>query len=133
VRYSQTLVRRVNSRLSLCDNRPDEAKGPGLCGRVLPAGGDFQVLRHDGVAELNARYAIQTDDGVMIYIENTGPADAIEKLQRGEAVDPSLLYFRTNPRFDTGAETYLWLIRHVFVAEGARRPDSVELAVYQIL
>ena len=114
-----------------------EAKGPGLRGRVLPAGADFQVLRHDGVAELNARYAIQTGDGAMIYIENTGlrhgPADAMEKLQRGEAVDPSLLYFRTTPRFETGAEPYLWLTRHVFVAEGARRPDCVELAVYQIL
>jgi hypothetical protein len=114
-----------------------EAKGPGLRGRVLPAGADFQVLRHDGVAELNARYAIQTGDGAMIYIENTGlrhgPADAMEKLQRGEVVDPSLLYFRTTPRFETGAEPYLWLTRHVFVAEGARRPDCVELAVYQIL
>ena len=114
-----------------------EAKGPELRGRILPAGGDFQVLRPDGVAELDARYAIQTDDGAMIYIENTGlrhgPADAMEKLQSGEGVDPRLLYFRTTPRFETGAESYLWLTRHVFVAEGARRPDSVELAVYQIL
>ncbi|HEY1494969.1 MAG TPA: DUF3237 domain-containing protein [Candidatus Solibacter sp.] len=114
-----------------------EAKGPGLCGRVLPAGGDFQVLRRDGVAELNARYAIQTDDGAMIYIENTGlrhgPANAMEKLQRGETVDPGIIYFRTTPRFETGAEPYLWLTRHVFVAEGARRPDCVELAVFQIL
>jgi hypothetical protein len=114
-----------------------EAKGPVLCGRILPAGADFQVLRHDGVAELNARYTIQTDDGAMIYIENTGlrhgPADAMEKLQRGEAVDPSLPYFRTTPRFETGAEPYLWLTRHVFVAEGVRRPDCVEPAVYQIL
>ncbi len=114
-----------------------EAKGPGLRGRVLPAGADFQVLRHDGVAELNARYAIQADDGAMIYIENSGlrhgPADAMETLQRGEAVDPGLLYFRTTPRFETGADPYLWLTRHVFVAEGVRRPDCVELAVYQIL
>ena len=73
----------------------------------------------------------------MIYIENTGlrhgPADAMEKLQRGEGVDPRLLYFRTTARFETGAEPYLWLTRHVFVAEGVRRTDSVELAVYQIL
>jgi hypothetical protein len=114
-----------------------EAKGPGLRGQVLPAGADFQVLRHDGVIDLHARYAIQTGDGAMIYVENTGlrhgPADAMEKLQRGEEVDASLLYFRTTPRFETGAEPYLWLTRHVFVAEGIRRTDCVELAVYQIL
>ena len=114
-----------------------EAKGPGMRGQVLPAGTDFQVLRHDGVIDLHARYAIQTADGAMIYVENTGlrhgPADAMEKLQRGEAVDSGLIYCRTTPRFETGTEPYPWLTRHVFVAEGVRRTDCVKLAVYQIL
>jgi len=114
-----------------------EARGPRLHGRILPGGADYQMLRRDGVTALEARYAIQTDDGALIYIENTGlrhgPAGAMERLQRGEEVDPNLFYFRTSPRFETAAESYRWLTRHLFAAEGARRPDRVELAVYEIM
>ena len=114
-----------------------EARGPRLLGRVLPGGADYQILRRDGVTELDARYAIQTDDGAIINVENIGlrhgPADAMERLQRGEEVDPSLIYFRTAPRFEIAADSYLWLTRHLFAAEGVRRPDRVELAVYQIV
>ena len=113
-----------------------EAKGPRLRGHILAAGADFQATRIDGVTELEARYVLETDDGARIYIENRGlrhgPADAMEKLGRGEVVDPALLYFRTTPRFETAAESYLWLTRHVFVGDGARFPDRVELAVYQV-
>jgi hypothetical protein len=111
--------------------------GPRLQGRVLPGGADFQILRGDGVTELQARYVIETTEGALIYIENTGlrhgPADVMEKLNRGEAVDPGQIYFRTTARFETAAEHYLWLTKYVFAAEGTRRPDHVEIAFYQML
>jgi len=114
-----------------------EARGPKLRGRVLPLGADFQTMRGDGVTELEARYAIETDDGALIYIRNNGlrhgPPEAMEKLRRGEAVDPKLIYFRTSPQFETGAKDYLWLHRYVFTAEGIRRTDYVELSIYQVL
>jgi len=114
-----------------------EVRGPKLRGRVLPFGADFQTMRADGVTELEARYAIETEDRGMIYIRNIGLRhglpEAMEKLKRGEAVDPKLIYFRTSPRFETAAKNYLWLNRYVFVAEGARRPEHVELTVYQVL
>jgi Protein of unknown function (DUF3237) len=114
-----------------------EAHGPKLRGRILPAGADFQVLRRDGVTELHARYVLETDGGALVYIENSGmrhgPADAMEKLRRGELVDPALIYFRTTPRFETVAESQPWLTRHVFVGDGVRRPDRVELAIYQVM
>jgi Protein of unknown function (DUF3237) len=114
-----------------------EAKGPRLRGRILGAGADFQVLRRDGVTELHARYVLETADGALVYIENTGlrhgPAEAMERLARGEAVDPALIYFRTTPRFETASEPYAWLTRYVFACEGARRPDRVELALYQVM
>ena len=113
-----------------------KAQGPRLHGRILAAGADFQTLRSDGVTELEARYVLETEDGARIYIENRGlrhgPADAMEKLRRGQEVDPALLYFRTVPRFETAAEPYQWLTRHVFVGDGARFPDRVELTVYQV-
>jgi hypothetical protein len=109
----------------------------GLNGTILPFGADFQILRPDGTAELEAKYAFQLDDGAVIYIENigirVGPRDLVDKLARGEAVDPALIYFRSVPRFETGAENYRWLMQHVFIGVGARHPDRVELDVHQVL
>ena len=66
----------------------------------------------------------ETDDGAVIYVENRGirrgPIELIQKLNRGEAVDPALIYFRTMPRFETGAARYRWLMQSLFVASAAR-------------
>lgn len=113
-----------------------EARGPRIYGRVLPAGADFQLLRNDGVAELHARYAIEAPGGVRIGIENFGlrhgPPEAMERIRRGEPVDPASIYFRTTPRFETGDEAHSWLMKYIFIAEGIRRPDCVELSIYQV-
>ena len=111
--------------------------GPRLAGRVRPGGADFQVIRPNGLTELHARYVVELDDGAVVYVENTGlrfgPPAALERLRRGEPVDPALIYFRTAPRFETAAPAYAWLMQHLFVATGARRPGSVEIAVFQVL
>ena len=61
--------------------------GPRLSGRVLPGGADWQVVRADGVAELDARYTIETADGALIYVANRGvrhgPAEVIRRLAAG--------------------------------------------------
>ena len=110
--------------------------GERLSGRVLAGGADWQVVRRDGVAELEARYTLQTSDGALIYVSNTGyrhgPEDVLRKLAAGEAVDPSAYYMRTTPRFETGDERYAWLNRIVCVASGARRPAEVELQVFEL-
>ena len=110
--------------------------GERLSGRVLPGGADWQVIRADGVADLDARYTLETTDGALIYVRNRGyrhgPAEIIKRLSSGETVDPSLYYMRTTPRFETGDARYAWLNRSVCVASGARRPASVELEVFEI-
>ncbi len=113
-----------------------DVTGPRLAGRIRPGGADFQILRPGGLAELHARYVIEATGGGLIYVENTGirfgPADALARLNRGEAVDPGLIYFRSVPRFETAAPQLRWLMEHIFVASGVRRPDRVELAVYVV-
>jgi hypothetical protein len=108
-----------------------EVLGPRLRGTVLPGGSDFQVMRSDGITDLHARYVIQTEDGSLIYVENTGirygPPELMEKIRRGEPVDPALVYFRSTPRFETAAPSYEWLMRNLFLCTGARFPDRVEL------
>ena len=110
--------------------------GERLSGRVLPGGADWQLVRADGVADLDARYTLETEDGALIYVRNRGyrhgPAAVLTKLSKGENVDPSLYYMRTTPRFETGDARYAWLNRMVCVATGARRPAAVELDVYEI-
>ena len=111
-------------------------RGERLAGRVLPGGADWQVIRADGVAELDARYTLETEDRALIYVRNFGyrhgPAEVIQRLAAGEPVDPALYYMRTTPRFETGAERYQWLNRIVCVATGARRAAAVELEVFEV-
>jgi hypothetical protein len=114
-----------------------EVSGPRIQGRILPAAADYQLIRADGVAELHARYVIETASGSRIYIENSGlrhgPAEAMERLRRGEAVDPGLIYFRTTAKFETGDEAFRWLARHIFVGAGVRHPDRVQISIYQVM
>ena len=113
-----------------------EVSGPRLKGLVLPVGADYQLIRSDGVTELHARYIIQTPAGSRIYIENSGlrhgPPEAMERLRRGEPVDPALIYFRTAVKFETSDEELGWLTRHIFVCSGSRQPDRVLISIYQI-
>lgn len=111
--------------------------GERLSGRVLAGGADWQVIRADGVAELDARYTLETADGALIYVRNRGfrhgPADVLKRLAAGENIDPAQYYMRTTPLFETGDERYAWLNGMVCVASGARRPSAVELEVFQVL
>jgi hypothetical protein len=111
--------------------------GERLSGRVLAGGADWQVIRADGVAELDARYTLETADGALIYVRNRGfrhgSPEVLKRLAAGENVDPAHYYMRTTPLFETGDERYAWLNRIVCVASGARRAAAVELEVFEIL
>jgi hypothetical protein len=111
--------------------------GPRAYGRVLPGGADWQVIRRDGVAALEARYTLETADGALIYVENRGyrhgPREVLERLARGEDVDPALYYMRTTPWFETADERYAWLNQIVCVGTGARRAAEVELEFFEVL
>ncbi|MCO5101370.1 MAG: DUF3237 domain-containing protein [Burkholderiaceae bacterium] len=105
-------------------------------GRVLPGGADFQRIVGDRAACLEARYVIETDAGDRIYVENhalrSGSADDIGRLARGEPVDPARIYFRCIPRFETASPSLAWMMERLFVGTGARRPDRVELRVFEV-
>jgi hypothetical protein len=111
-------------------------RGERLSGRVLAGGADWQVIRGDGVADLDARYTLETQDGALIYVRNHGyrhgPADILKKLSLGEEVDPSLYYMRTTPLFETGDQRYAWLNRLICVGTGARKKSSVHLEVFEV-
>jgi Protein of unknown function (DUF3237) len=114
-----------------------EVKGETINGKVCSFGADFQIIRPNELIELEAKYAFETDDGAVVYVENRGirfgPVELLQRLKRGEPVDPKLIYFRTVPRFETGAEKYRWLMQHIFVASAARHADRVVIDVHMVL
>jgi hypothetical protein len=126
-----------HGRRRIVEIRGGSVKGERLQAAILPGGADWQYVRSDGVLELEARYAIRTHDGVEIAITNRGLRRAepavMERLSRGEAVDPALVYFRTVPVFEAPDSAYDWLNRSVFVATAARRPDKVQVTVFEVL
>jgi hypothetical protein len=104
---------------------------------VLPGGGDWTLLRADGVLELDLRVTLETEDGALIHMTSQGlrhgPADVIAALARGETVDPSAYYFRALPRFETGHPKYEFLNRLLAVASGDRRPTGPIYTVDEIV
>ena len=114
-----------------------EFSGPQIRGQVLPGGADWQVLRHDGVAELEARYTLRTDDGALIYVRNLGlrhgPPDVIAALAAGRPVDPSSYYFRGATFFETSDVRCAWITKNIVICVGEREPAAVKLRFYQLL
>jgi hypothetical protein len=111
--------------------------GPTLRGTFVSAGAaDWQHTRHDGVTQADAIYALQTDDGVILQVENFGlrhgPPDVIKRLFAGEDVDPAEYYFRTTPRFKAPAGKYDWMSKTLFVASGARYRNGIKLWFFAV-
>jgi Protein of unknown function (DUF3237) len=81
-------------------------EGPHLRGTVLPGGADRQLLRADGVKELDALYELQTDDGAVITVRNRVLID--------ESATPGR-YARSVLQLRAPAGPHGWLNRRVFV------------------
>ena|SRR5579872_7033675 len=111
-------------------------RGLKLTGRIVPGGTDWQIVRTDGAADIQARYVIETDAGARVLVKSDGlrhgPPAVLEKLSRGESVDPALYYFRTVMRFETSDPATDWLNRILALARGQREARSVRLDVYEV-
>jgi hypothetical protein len=108
----------------------------GWRGQVLPGGADWQLLRSDGVLEVDARYVLQDLRGDRVQVISQGlrhgPPQVIAALARGEAVDASQYYFRTAMRFETAADALVHLNHVVAVGVGAREVRLVRLNVFAL-
>ena len=111
-------------------------EGAGLKGRVLSGGADWQIVRDDGFAELDTRYALETEKGQIIYVQNAGvrraPPEIMAQLLAGQPVNPALVYFRTVPTFETAAPELQWLTRSVFIGSGERNPSVVVIRFWRV-
>lgn len=111
-------------------------EGPRLKGTILDNGSDWQVVTPDGVAIIDTRYLLQTDDGALIYLRTEGyrfgPSDVMNKVAAGEQVDPGLYQFRITLRFETSAPQYAWLNRTIGVGSAMRLGNAVVYDAFEV-
>ena len=86
-----------------------------LNGTVLPGGADRQLLRADGVKELEAIYEMQVDDGTVLNIENRATIDD---------PTPGGRYAFSHLRITAPQGPWDWLNRRVFVGSMNRLPPE---------
>jgi hypothetical protein len=112
-------------------------EGERLSGEVLDGGSDWQAVRSDGAATLDVRLILKTSDDALISMAyrgiRHGPANIIERIEKGEVVDPTTHYFRTAPFFETAALKYDWINRIIAVGIGHRRVDGPVYSVFEVL
>jgi hypothetical protein len=112
-------------------------EGPQLQGAIVPGGADWQIVRADGVLDIDACYALRTDGGALIRVVSQGfrhgPPEVLAALGRGEDVPPEKYFFRTVMRLESGAADLQWLNRTIAVSSAQRKARQVLLEAYQLL
>jgi Protein of unknown function (DUF3237) len=111
--------------------------GERLSGKVLDGGSDWQSVRSDGSTTLDVRLVLRADDGTNILMSyrgvRHGASDVIQRLEKGEEVDPASYYFRINPIFEAPTGKYEWLNRVIAVGAGHRFTYGPVYSVFEIL
>jgi hypothetical protein len=112
-------------------------EGPKLRGKLRPGASDRMLVRIDAVVVPDVTVVLETDDGHLILMNYNGlrhgPPEVIDRLARGDPVEPSQYYFRIAPRFETGSEKYNWLNRILAVGTGHRLPAGPRYDIYEVL
>jgi hypothetical protein len=110
--------------------------GERLSGEVV-SGNDWQSVRTDSCIKLDVRLLLKTTDRALIVMTYTclraGSPSIIEKLDKGEAVDPDSYYFRMSPIFETSAPQYDWINRIIAVGVGQRLADGPLYSIFEVL
>ena len=111
-------------------------EGERLSGEVV-SGNDWQAVRTDSCIKLDVRLILKTTDGALIVMTyqclRAGPPSVIEKLDKGETVDPRSYYFRMSPMFETSASKYDWMNRIIAIGTGHRMPDGPLYSIFEVL
>jgi Protein of unknown function (DUF3237) len=103
-------------------------EGVGVKGVVMPGGEDWQLVRSDGVTELDARYWLRADDGALIRVHN--------RALSAPAPSGGARYVRCAPRFEAPVGPHDWLNKAIFVGtlavDNPARPKVVTLRFFKV-
>ena len=146
IRLSELMVIEINVR-PLVEVGPDRryvlfddgffAGRDGLRGTLLPGGIDWQRIRADGTIEIDARYALRTDDDDLIEVRSTGvrrvPDAVAVRIAAGERVGADEYYFRTHITLATSSARWERLNGIIAISTGTRELDTVRIHVHEVL
>ena len=111
-------------------------RGPKLNGRILPGGADWQIIRGDGAADVQARYTIESDTGARSWSTARASGTAHRRCWRGwpgaTASTRRSIISAPCMRFETGDPALDWLNRVLAMARGQREARRVRLDVYEV-
>ena len=118
-------------------------EGPKLKGKAVPnSGGDYAYFRPDDVAEFDARYMLEEEDGTLILLRNKGflwgrHPDTMTKLREwafngGDPVAHPEYYLRACPTFEVPIGKHDWLTKYVIIGVGERLPDGNRVRYYAL-
>jgi hypothetical protein len=112
-------------------------EGDRLSGEVLDGGSDWQAVRDDGATTLDVRLVLKTADDALIGMTyrgvRHGPPEVLDKIAKGEVVDPTSYYFRISGLFEAAAPKYDWINRIVAVGIGHREASGPIYSVFEVL
>ncbi len=107
-----------------------KASGPKLNGQIRPVGGDWLIIRTDGVGVLDIRATLESDDGALIYAAYSGIVDlgqdGYQRFLNGE-LPPDGTPYCVVPRFTTADSRYQWLNRLQCVSIGEMNLSNSEV------
>ena len=120
-------------------SRGGTVSGPRLNGRILPGGADWQIIRADGAADIEARYTIETERRRAHDLVNSeglrhGPARRDRETRpRRAGRSFALLFPHRDAVRDAAHPSLRWLNTILALARGERRARAVRLEVYEVL
>lgn len=111
--------------------------GPRLRGRILDGGGDWMLVGDGGLAQLDVRKVLETDDGAMIDLRYTGLyrfSDAVTaRLGAGAETAFGETQFQVQASFSTGDQRYDWLNSTLAAGEARETPGGVVYALFALI
>jgi hypothetical protein len=112
-------------------------EGERLSGTILDGGSDWQTIRSDGATLLDVRLVLRTTQGAQIGMSYTGirhgPPEILDRIARGEPVDPDSYYFRTSASFATADPDHLWLNHILAIGTGHRFATGPVYSLFELL
>jgi hypothetical protein len=103
--------------------------GPRLTGEVMPGGADWAEIGADGMAHVNARYAIKASDGTIIQVFNEGRV-------KHDSAAPQPAIALTTPRFVAPEGPHDWLNHGAFVGTLLADPadmSGVKVSIFKLV
>jgi len=106
--------------------------GPKVFGTFKPTGGDWLLMRRDGVAIQDIKATAETNDGALLYLSASGIADrgpnGYSDFLNG-VLPASGARIRISPRIWTSHPKYLWLNRLFLIGVGGIFPERSQVAL----